>query len=111
MNSPLIKVRAGAFDVVAIDGRIRVVRRRDGAAVGTLPLVDEPTFGDALKEAVSRAASSNVETPVPASPEAEPKKKRRSKRSTSKAEPTPAEPVAAPEPDELSLEKRNDEKD
>ncbi len=125
MNSPLIKVRAGAFDVVAVDGRIRVVRRRDGAAVGSLPLVDEPTFGDALKEAVDRAASaksrSNVEPPAAAPPE-EPKKKRRARSKTKPAKtvepaPAPAAPdespaPVAPEPEEpaaLNLEKIDNE--
>ena len=98
MNSTLVKVRAGAYDVVAVDGRIRVVRRRDGAAVGSLPLVDEPTFGDALKEAVSRAASSKSRPSVaaPAAPPEEPKKKRRAR---SKTKPTKAvEPEPAPAP-------------
>ncbi len=116
MNSPLIKVRAGAFDVVAVDGRIRVVRRRDGAAVGSLPLVDEPTFGDALKEAVSRAASakSRPSAAVPAAPPEEPKKKRRARSKTKPAkavEPAPASvapdespALAAPEPEEFAVE-------
>lgn len=107
MNSTPCKVRAGSYDVVAFDGRLRVVRRRDGAIIGSLPLIDEPTFGDALKEAVSRAASPSAQASAPASPETEPKKKRRAKRSKSKAEPTPA----APEPDELPSEESNDEKD
>jgi len=104
MNSPLIKVRAGAFDVVAVDGRIRVVRRRDGAAVGSLPLVDEPTFGDALKEAVSRAAAAksrpNVEPSV-AAPSEEPKKKRRARSKTKPVKAVEPEPAPAPAaPDE-----------
>ena len=116
MNSPLIKVRAGAYDVVAVDGRIRVVRRRDGAAVGSLRLVDEPTFGDALKEAVSRAASakSRPSVAVSAAPPEEPKKKRRARsktKPTKAVEPAPASvapdesPVpVAPEPEEPAVE-------
>ncbi|MBQ9128853.1 MAG: hypothetical protein IJY15_13975 [Thermoguttaceae bacterium] len=116
MNSPLIKVRAGAYDVVAVDGRIRVVRRRDGAAVGSLPLVDEPTFGDALKEAVSRAASakSRPSVAVSAAPPEEPKKKRRARpktKPTKTVDPAPASvapnespALAAPEPIEPAVE-------
>ena len=117
MNSTLVKVRAGAYDVVAFDGRLRVVRRRDGAAVGALPLVDEPTFGDALKEAVSRAAAAksrpNVEPSV-AAPSEEPKKKRRARSKTKPVkavEPAPASvapdespALAAPEPEEFAVE-------
>ncbi len=104
MAQPLVRINSGAFDVVAFDGRLRVVRRRDGAIVGDLPLVDEPTFGSALKEAVERFA-----TPEPAANAAStapnPKKKRRSKRSPP--------PAASPEPteprrEELAIKDLND---
>lgn len=96
MAQPLVRINSGAFDVVAFDGRLRVVRRRDGAIVGDLPLVDEPTFGSALKEAVERFATPNP-APEPAANAAStapnPKKKRRSKRSPpTAASPEPTEP-------------------
>ena len=101
-----VKVRAGAYDVVAFDGRIRVVRRRDGALVGSLPLIAEPTFGAALKETIDAATRPSVEPPAVAAPPEEPKKKRRAR---SKAKSKTVEPVetidsTAPEPEELVLE-------
>lgn len=110
--SPLAKIRAGAFDVVAFDGRLRVVRRRDGATVGSLPIVDEPTFGAALKEAVERVAAS-TKTPSAAGvePEAEPEPEPKKKRRRSKAKAKTVEPEPAPEPKEpaATLEENDDE--
>lgn len=113
MNSTLVKVRAGAYDVVAFDGRLRVVRRRDGAAVGSLPIVDEPTFGDALKETVDRSASTKSRPSVAApaaSSEPEPKKKRRARAKAQTVEPAPAASVESPDPAPAAenLEKNND---
>lgn len=116
MNSTLVKVRAGAYDVVAFDGRLRVVRRRDGAAVGALPIVDEPTFGDALKEAVDRSASAKSRPSVAApaaSSEPEPKKKRRARSKAKPAKPVEPEPAPASDaplaPEELELEDLDNE--